>query len=314
MRPIEFMMTTIESDISKPRLPYLDAEQKNYSLCKAADIFSEEIMLSDDGVPLSVYQTGNPANPTVVLINPLGMPFLFMTKLAASLASDYHVITWEGRGLSHTADLGTLNSSDAPLAVQCRDLIAILQKKNLRSSAIVSFCSGASIAVYGLAHGLFETERLCLVSPSLEISNAGKRTDYQRSVLPLWRRIAKEGIRTAALVRTLLQQSTNAFESKIDEELAVINNLPFQSNEMTFLYAQLQAHSMAYDFAPFLAKIPTPTMVLHTESDDMIHVDTVSAIANALPNSELEWILDGGHFAIYKNQAMQEKILQFLRT
>ncbi len=307
--------TTIDLDICKPALRYLDAEQKNFSLCKAAEeVFSEESLLSEDGVPLSIYQAGNPDNPTVVLINPMGMPFLFMTKLAALLAADYHVVTWEGRGLSHTADLGSLNSSDAPLEMHCRDLLSILHKKDLRSSAIISFCSGANVAIYGLAHGLLDTERLCLVSPSLEISNAGKKTDYQRSILPLWCRIAKEGVRTAALVRTLLQQSTNNFDSKIDEELAVINNLPFQSNEMIYLYAQLQAHCMADDFAPFLAKIPTPTMVIHTESDDMIHVDTVRAIANALPNSQLEWILDGGHFAIYKSQAMQEKIRDFLRA
>ncbi|MFC5473502.1 alpha/beta fold hydrolase [Paraherbaspirillum soli] len=305
-------MIAAASQSTPSGFPYLSEEQKAFSLYRNATIFTEEIVTAEDGTPLTVYRAGDAGKPTAVLINPLGISCLFMSNLARSLAQDYHVLTWESRGLPDYAALDQTHADQWTLERHCRDLIHILKSKDCAADVIVSYCSGANIAIYGLAHGLFDTGKLCMVSPSVEMGKTVQKTVYQKTVLPLWLTIAKGGLRTAAMVRALLKNSEKTYAEPIDHELSVINNLPFQSDELLYRYAQLHAPCLELDCASLLPRLSLPTMVVQGEDDDMIHPDTATAVAAALPHSQLRWINDGGHFAIYKNLALQKQIGEFL--
>lgn len=295
-----------------PRLSYLDDQHRTFAIYKEAAVFKEDIILSANGTPLAVYEAGTLTNPVVVLINPLGMSCLFMTRLANRLAENFRVITWESRGLPDYADAKSDGSDDWSLESHCNDLLAILQKKNCEADAIVTFCSGANIAVHGLSSGMLQSKRLCMISPSLEMGEVGQKTDYQRSILPLWSKIAQEGLRMAGLVRVLLQQSDSKFDNTTDHELSVINNLPFQSDEHTHRYAQLHTPCLQQDSAALLPCVKVPTLLIHGEDDDMVHADSARAIAAVLPHCQLLWNNEGGHFAIYKSVKLQDAVCQFL--
>jgi pimeloyl-ACP methyl ester carboxylesterase len=293
-----------------PRFDYLDPQQRAFDMARKAAILREETMLSWDGAPLRVYETGPTAAPVVVLFNPLGISTLFMINLAARLAARFRVITWESRGLPTYTE--PQPGDDWSLESHCRDLQSILRQKNCDAESMVTFCSGANVAVYGLSRGMWKTNRLCLISPSLAMGPEPRKTDYQRSVLPLWGKIAQEGVRMAALVRVLLQQSERKFDDQADYELSVINNLPFQKNEHTFRYAQLHAPCVAFDCRSPLASLTVPTLLIHGEDDDTVHADSVIAIARALPDARLQWMNEGGHFAIYKSPKLQDTVVDFV--
>lgn len=301
---------TVKNPGATPRLDYLAPQQRAFDIARKAAFLREETIVSWDGTPLRVYEAGARDAPAVVLFNPLGISTLFVTNLAERLAARFRVITWESRGLPTYTE--PQPSDDWSLESHCRDLQAILQRKECEAEAMVTFCSGANVAVYGLSRGMWTTKRLCLISPSLAMGPEPRKTDYQRSILPLWVRIAHEGVRMATLVRVLLQQSERQFEDPVDAELSVINNLPFQSNEHTFRYAQLHAPCVEFDCRAPLASLPVPTLLIHGEDDDTVHADTAIAIAQTLPNAQLRWMNEGGHFAIYKNPKLQQAVVDFV--
>jgi pimeloyl-ACP methyl ester carboxylesterase len=144
------------------------------------------------------------------------------------------------------------------------------------------------------------------------MGDAGRKTDYQRSILPLWSKISQEGLRMAALVRALLQQPKKTFDNTMDEELSAINNLPFQSNEHTYRYAQLHTPCLQQNSAALLPSVRVPTLIIHGEDDDMVHADSARAIAAALPQCTFLWHNDGGHFAVYKSGQLQDSVYRFL--
>jgi pimeloyl-ACP methyl ester carboxylesterase len=294
------------------RFAYLDDQQRAFTIHADAAFLREEIISSSNGAPLTVYEAGAAHSPVVVLINPLGMSCLFMTRLALRLAEHFRVISWESRGLPDYAAVQPDGKEDWSLESHCQDLLAILRHKQCEMEAIVSFCSGANIAVHGLSNGLLKTQRLCMVSPSLEMGEVGGKTDYQRGILPLWSKIAQDGLRMATLVRVLLQQSESKFDSNTDYELSVINNLPFKSNEHTLRYAQLHTPCLQQHSTTLLPRIAVPTLLIHGEDDDMVHADSARAIAAALPQCELLWNNEGGHFAIYKSTTLQTAVARFL--
>ncbi len=296
---------------SSAQFPYLDEQHLSFFLCRQARIFRQETVVAEDGRPLSVFEAGERGRSTVVLINPLGVSCLFLVNLACHLAQYYHVVTWESRGLPHY--YGSVDSEDDWHPERhCRDLGSILIAKRCQADHVVSYCSGANVAVYGIAQEIIRTRSLCLISPSLDMGMVGKKTTYQQTFLPLLVRIAKEGARTAALVRAILQQTTPKPKSDIDIELSVINNLPFKDDKSTYRYAQLHAACLQLNWAELLRKIRVPTMVLHGEDDEIIHADTVKAIVAAISKARVTWLRDGGHFAIYKSQDLLAEVGSFL--
>lgn len=296
---------------TEPRLSYLDAEQRAFRICQSARVFSEESFDADDGLTLTVLQAGVPGRPVVLLVNALGVSCLFVAELARRLAASHHVITWESRGLPN--EVALKSGADLSMERHARDAIAILAEKGVQPRAIVAYCAGSNVAVYALARRMMGAERLCIISPSMHVGADLAQTDYQRTMLPLWEKIAASGPRYAALVRVLLQQGAKPEPGSIDYELFCLNNLPFRSNESTYRYARLQAECLRHDWPALLGALRLPTLVLHGNHDDMIHVDTSAAVARHIPGSVFRTISDG-HFAVYASSALHDEVAAFLAT
>ncbi len=293
-----------------PELPYLEDGQRSFAVCKSAAIFRERIIEADDGTPLSVFRAGKSEAPAILLVNALGVSCLFLAQVASRLASDYHVITWESRGLPDSRQL----KEDGNLSIErhCRDAAAILGHGEIRCAGIVAYCSGTNVAVFGLAEGILRSRALCIVSPSMRLGQSTEQTRYQRTMLPLWETVARSGPRHAALVRALLEQGQKqTIPGSVDWELECLNNLPFRTNESTYRYARLQAECLKHDWSHYLAQLQVPVLVLHGKQDDKIHTESAAAVAEAAGATAFR-TFPTGHFGIYTSSALHEAIAEFI--
>ena len=228
-----------------PQLPYLEAPERAFALFGERAVFRAETIAADDGVPLTVLEAGDPAKPTILLINALGVSCLFLTRLAALLSRDNHVLTWESRGLpDYDAPSG---EGDFSVQRHAADAARVLAHKGRLPAGVVAYCSGSNVAVHALVEGIIDTDRLCIVSPSMELSTVTARTDYQRTMLPIWEKMSQSGPRYAALVRALIQQNRKPHDGTLESELSVVNNLPFRTDVSTHRYAQMQAACLKFD-------------------------------------------------------------------
>jgi pimeloyl-ACP methyl ester carboxylesterase len=296
--------------LSGLRLPYLEDTERAFSMCRDMEVFSEDTLVASDGVRLRVLEAGDPSKPTVLLVNALGVSCLFLARLARILARDYHLLSWESRGLPDYASV----EGEVDLSVErhSSDAAEILAWKGREATAIVAYCAGANIAVHGIANGTLSTGRLCIVSPSMEIATAAARTHYQRTMLPIWEKMSEMGPRYAGLMRALIRQNQKPHDGTLDSELHQLNNLPFRSAETTYRYGLLQAACLKFNWTDLLGKIKIPTFVLHGAEDDLIHEETSAAVAAGVDGASFLKLPDCGHFAIYTSDILHEHIRAFL--
>lgn len=291
------------------RLPYLEPPEREFSMIREAGIFREGTILADDGVPLTVLEAGDPARPAVLLVNALGVSCLFLARLAQALARDWHVLTWETRGLP---DFPASDGRDLSVERHAADAALVLARKAGGVRAVVAYCSGANVAVHALVERTVAAGRLCIVSPSMEIPTVEARTDYQRTMLPIWEKIDRSGPRFAALVRAMIRQNWKPPDGTLQSELHHMNNLPFRSSESTYRYALMQAACLRFDWPSRLARVAVPTLVLHGADDDIIHEDTSAAVAAAVGGASFEIVRDCGHFAVYTSRELHGRVRTFL--
>jgi len=292
------------------RLPYLEAGERDFAVFRELEIFREDSVAAGDGTTLAVFEAGDAAKPTVLLINALGVSCLFLARLAAALTRDHHVLTWESRGLPDHA--ATADGVDLSVERHSRDAADILERKGRRADAVVAYCAGTNTAVHGIVNGVLDTGRLCIISPSMDIKTAAAKTDYQRTMLPIWEKVAQSGPRHAALIRALIRQNQKPRDGSLLSELNWLNNLPFRTDATTHRYAQLQAACLKFDWPVFLEQIKQPTLVLHGADDDIIHEATSAAVAAGIPGASFQKIPDCGHFAVYTSTPLHERISAFL--
>ncbi|KVM81871.1 alpha/beta fold hydrolase [Burkholderia stagnalis] len=298
---------------ARPRaaLPYLDARQRAFDALRPLDALAAHTVTASDGVPLAAFEAGDPDAPTVLVVNALGVSAAFVAPLAARLAERHRVILWESRGLPD----GVGEAADLSLARHAQDaadVLAALGGANEHVAAIVAYCSGANIAAYALDERLLAAGRLVIVSPSMEVEGVTERTLYQKSVLPLWQRIADGGAAYAGLVRVLLNQARRVDDGSLDYQLATLNGLPFGDDASICRYAAMQAACLREDWAARLTRLALPALVLHGARDDVIHAATSRGVADALAGATLETIDDAGHFGVYTSRALQDRVAAFL--
>jgi pimeloyl-ACP methyl ester carboxylesterase len=293
-----------------PRLDYLDASHCTFSLYDDRTVFTAEQIVCRDASPLTVLETGSSEQPTVLLVNALGMSCLFLAPIARRLGERYHVLTWESRGLPD--ERTTPEETDLTIPRHAEDAADVLAHKGRCAFAVVAFCSGSNVAIYALTRNLVNADHLCIISPSIELTGVGEKTDYQRTMLPIWRKIAESGQHYAALVRVLLQQGRRPSDGTIQAELAALNDLPFRTDKSIYRYARMQAACLELDWRSLLGELKTPTLVLHAEHDDLIHIETSNAVAAAVPGAQF-CVTEGGHFAIHSSAALHDKVREFLQ-
>lgn len=289
-----------------PGFGYLSPAQREFELVRLAAVFRERTVTSDDGVPLHAYEAGAPQSPTVLLTLPFGISCALLAPLVRALEQRFHVVTWETRGLPRFLP----QEPDLSPAAHHRDLLAILRAcGDVTPKHLVSFCSGANVALHAVANGLIQPESLCLISPPVDIDpgQTGTQTDYQKTMLPLLDRTARDGLKFAALVRAMLGTNSTA-----QDEIGVLNNLPFASAESTLRYARLHAPWRSLPWPSLLAHVRTRLLILHGERDDYIHSHTVRALSGALHRSDLRLVADAGHFGVCEDPSFHRLALTFL--
>lgn len=328
---IDIIEATHRQAAPNPFASRLPAAVRGFAVLAALDKLRAHTITASDGTPLAAYEAGERGRPTVLVFNALGVSVAFVAPLVARLAVDYHVVGWEARGLPAVpGDEAAV--ADLSLARHARDaaeVLAALGESNGRQEdkadrhegdnaavphafALVAYCAGSNVAAQALSEGLVTTGRLVLLSPSIELPGVAEKTPYQASVLPLWDRIAGGAHGQAALVRVLLGQARRDDDGTPDAQLAILNALPFVDDASIVRYARLQHGCRRDDWAARLAGFALPALVLHGESDEVIHTATSRAVAQAL-GAALQTVEATGHFGVHTSRDLHERIAAFLK-
>ena len=275
--------------------------------------FRKRTLAGDDGQTIVVYECGMSVGPAVLLVNALGMSVAMLAPIARRLCVRYRVIAVQSRGLP---DISTWQSgSEVSVHRHARDIAEVMDANGASVDYVLAYCSGANIVGYALSNQMWRTSKeckVCIVSPSVVIERNRELSAYQRTVLPLWRKVAESGPGYAKLVRALLLQGAKV-ETQTDSFIADMERQTFSSDLAVWVYAQLQAACQDHDGGALMQGITAKALVLHGGADHLIHPGSARVVAEHMSSAEFEVISEAGHYGIYENEEMQRRIATFMK-
>src|SRR5688572_16547288 len=98
-----------------------------------------------DGCRLRAYECGPKEGPSVVIINPIGVPIVISTRLARTLSRTHRVICWEQRGYGAGAEAFRAMAHDFPAFLS--DVREIVAQRAKSPCVLIGVCSGAALAI-----------------------------------------------------------------------------------------------------------------------------------------------------------------------
>jgi pimeloyl-ACP methyl ester carboxylesterase len=228
---------------------------------------------SADGTSIAFDQVGS--GPATVLVDAAAgfRGFGPMGPLAAALAPEFTVFTYDRRGRGESTDT-------QPYAVEreVEDLRALIDAAG-GSACVYGFSSGAVLALRAAADGL-PIERLALMEPPLELDeNVPQDTDLGAEIAEL----------VAAGRRGDAVEHFNRSIGVPEEMIAGLRQVPFwpalEGLAHTFVYDTVITGSALPPAR--LPAITTPTLVLASAGSDERLLGWAQGVAETLPNGSL---------------------------
>lgn len=283
--------------------------------------FTASVVAASDGLSLRTYEWGHGNPQHILLVAPIGVPFLLMSRLASSLGTKFHVVGWEARGAGYLDEDCSVRSVD--VARQALDLKEILEYATIEQFHVVAWCTGANVVSWLAARHGITPQTVSFIAPS-NIGVSQTETPFNSMFVPLIRSLSEADERKAAFAFKTLRYVAAASQPKTSDEAVVkrLTALNFGSLEAARHYARLLTEfSAASDQCTFFARYfddlcgRVPSLVIHCMDDDVV---SWSAVVDAVDRSKRSRFVvypSGGHYVTYcSGDQVAYEIMSFLKN
>lgn len=247
---------------------------------------------SADGAPVVAYAAGPGDAPPVVVVTACGMPAGLVGPWLDALAPSHRVVTWETRGLF--GDDGGFGQRGHDVAAQAADLVAVLDRFDLREAHVLALCGGAPIAL--AAAGSARIASMSLWFGDYELGGEAPKTQHQHDVEAMLAMAGRDRATAAGLHRLFRSPATLA---KLPARLAHHLLYPYATPELLHRYGLLNGSIMTTDCRPFLAGVTQPTLVVTSAADTTAHPAGSAYVAEHLADARLEVLPEGDHLSAF---------------
>ncbi|WP_445188392.1 alpha/beta fold hydrolase [Pseudonocardia sp. Cha107L01] len=258
------------------------------------------------GTRLDVVESGDRANPSLLLICGTTQHYLLWGALAAGLAENYHVISYNHRGIGDS-ERGTGPLSTASMA---RDAAAVLDAVGVPSAHVVGWSLGTLVA-----------QELVLAHPEKVAS------------LVLWGTYAAlDGFQACGLTALSypwrtgdVQTALTALGLAFSPELLNSPDFPAVMEQMLPLFPQTEAQvkvvveqwdaDLAHNTTDRLPSIDRPTLVIAGEQDLLTPVWQCQKVADLIPGAKFKLFTGPGSshaLGLERTEEFLAEVLPFL--
>ncbi len=269
-----------------------------------------EFIAAPDGVPLCVFEAGNPRGKPLLLIHGFSQSYaVFKRQYEGALAADHRIVAFDLRGHGCSGKPWT-EAAYTDTRIWADDVDTVIRAKKLVRPLLVAWSYGGYVAVdYVEHHGTAGIAGIVLVG-----SNAGllpaptdpaaiARMDASRAGNASRRPDIEAGIAEGrGFVKVMTATPAPA-------DLAEIM---FATNQMMPVYARRAMAKRSLQHDTVLPRMTTPTLVLVGDKDGSQSVDVLAGLARRLPDGKLKVMPGAGHAAfIDAPQAFDAALREF---
>ncbi len=261
-----------------------------------------------DGVPLCVYETGNPQGRELLLIHGYSQSYaVFRKQFESSLGRDYRIVAFDLRG--HGCSGKPWNEEAySGTRVWADDVAAVIRATRLQRPVIVGWSFGGYISMhYARHHGVDGLAGIVLVG-----SNAGlppEPTDPALLEQLARQREAKRSMAPDIDAQIAYGRNFVKFMTAAPAP-AEMQEIMFAANQMLPVYAQRAMWSLALSNQDVIPALRTPVLFLVGSKDGSQSVDVLRSTAATLPDGRVEVIEGSGHAPFIDGQAQFDERLR----
>ena len=258
-----------------------------------------------DGVTIDYVVDGDPAGPTVLLLEGLGYGRWMWRWLTDALAGDHEVLRPDNRGT------GDSDVPDGPYTVDemAADAGAVLDDHGVDAVHVCGASMGGMIAQeLALADDRVASLTLLCTSPGGEDA-AETPPEVQEHIFSV-----PDGAGPRERVRYLMEPAVSDDFSEREPEL-VDRIVDWRlAGDATPTGREAQAAAVAaFDATDRLGGLGVPTLVLHGTADRVLPVENAALLAEQLPHAAVERIEGGPHlFFIEERERVNDRVRTFL--
>jgi pimeloyl-ACP methyl ester carboxylesterase len=285
-----------------------DQNRLSQALARELQTFRSGDIVVSDGSRLRTFECGPQTAPPLIIVNPIGVPILLVTRLAKRMSGCFRVICWEQRGVNATAADFFSRPHDFDAFVT--DLVEIAERSGARDACpMIGVCSGATQLVRATATGRISPAALVLVSPMLRFSAGYQPSQFDLTIVPYMRAIAAGRLGVAnQLLEISRRESCDSGENEDAILVQTADRCNLQSLDALRIYAATARAFTDERCDADLEAIVQQVCIISTRGDRMISPESVRQLPALLRCARLREYAEGGHHAVFLNEKVREQI------
>ena len=261
-----------------------------------------------DGVPLCVFETGNPQGKELLLIHGFSQSYaVFKRQYEGPLAADHRIVAFDLRGHGCSGKPWA-ESAYASTRTWADDVDAVIRARKLQRPLLVAWSFGGYVSVnYVEHHGTQGIAGIVMVG-----SNAGLLPAPTDPAV-----IARLEAARAANANRLPDIEAGIAEGRGFVKLMTAKPAPpdmaeimFATNQMLPAYARRAMSRRSLQHDAVLPRMTTPTLLLVGDQDGSQSVEVLAGLAKRLPDGQLKVMAGAGHAAFIDSPAEFEAALR----
>jgi pimeloyl-ACP methyl ester carboxylesterase len=281
--------------------------------------------VSFDGTRLTSHAAGDPEAPALLLCGGLGGGVGIWRPLFERLARDYHIVSWDYRGLYASEPAADARAYSLP--VHARDLLELLKQEGIESPVLAGWSMGVQVALEvhreapDLAAGLvllhgtagrpldtaFDSALSARVSPWVL---AGLRLVGTRFA---W--VGPSLTRVPQVVGGFVRASQRLGLMAAGIDVAGFRDMAEEWTRLHLgIYARIFHELGEHDASDLLEGIRAPALVIAGGADRLTPPSAAERMAEALPNARFEVVPEATHFGLLEfPDEILDRVERFLR-
>ncbi|WP_321325456.1 alpha/beta hydrolase [uncultured Parasphingorhabdus sp.] len=248
-------------------------------------------ILTDDGVPIAAYETGNPDGPCILFIHGFGFCHAaFLRQFSGPLARDYRLISLDLRGHGNSgkpSDRQAYTTTNA----WAHDIEAVRRAFDLRDAVVVGWSFGSMVFMDWVRnYGIGDFRGFVSVGSNGAMIDASEEYRLQRAQAVL--RVQDKQPNFAAELREAKNAADRNVYRSVDSglrEMMVLSNLKLS------LYATKVMAEMEHDSHDLIPALTCPVLFILGEHDAANSEETLQELASSLPDATVQMMDGVGH-------------------
>ena len=254
-----------------------------------------EFLAAPDGVPLCVFETGNPQGKELLLIHGFSQSYaVFKRQYEGALAADHRIVAFDLRGHGCSGKPWD-EAAYASTRTWGDDVAAVIRARKLKRPLVVGWSFGGYVAVnYVEHHGTKDIAGVVLVG-----SNAGMLPPPTDPAVK-----AQMDAMRAANANRLPDIEAGIAEGHGFVKIMTARPAPadmadimFATNQMLPAYARRAMSRRGLQADAVVPRMTTPTLLLVGDKDGSQSVAVLGDLASRLPDGRLKVMPGAGHAA-----------------